>query len=125
MSRSPAASRRNLPDGRAICGGPRSWGKPLVWPREGRLCQEGVDENISSHELEAAVLAHPAIVEGAAVAVKSDIAADDLKIVAVLQAGAVLTLYVEEMDYYFLKTVIPSRKATRDYLETGDPDDTA
>lgn len=24
--------------------------------------------------------------------------------------------YVEEADYYFLKTVIPSRKATRDYL---------
>jgi hypothetical protein len=24
--------------------------------------------------------------------------------------------YVEEVDYFFLKTVIPSRKATRDYL---------
>ena len=27
-----------------------------------------------------------------------------------------LVPYVEEQDYYFLKTVIPSRKATRDYL---------
>jgi hypothetical protein len=27
-----------------------------------------------------------------------------------------LVPYIEEPDYYFLKTVIPSRKATRDYL---------
>ena len=27
-----------------------------------------------------------------------------------------LVPYVEEPEYYFLKTVIPSRKATRDYL---------
>jgi hypothetical protein len=27
-----------------------------------------------------------------------------------------LVPYVEEADYFFLKTVIPSRKATRDYL---------
>lgn len=27
-----------------------------------------------------------------------------------------LVPFVEEPDYYFLKTVIPSRKATRDYL---------
>lgn len=36
-----------------------------------------------------------------------------------------LVPYVEEPDCFFLKTVIPSRKATRDYLETGDPDDAA
>lgn len=29
---------------------------------------------------------------------------------------AYLVPFVEEADYYFLKTVIPSRKATRDYL---------
>jgi hypothetical protein len=29
----------------------------------------------------------------------------------------------EEQDHYFLKTVIPSRKATRDYLEMDDPDE--
>jgi hypothetical protein len=36
-----------------------------------------------------------------------------------------LVPYVEEAEYFFLKTVIPSRKATREYLETGDPDATA
>lgn len=28
-----------------------------------------------------------------------------------------LVPFVEEADYFFLKTVIPSRKATRDYLQ--------
>lgn len=31
-----------------------------------------------------------------------------------------LVPYVEEEDYFFLKTVIPSRKATRDYLNQGE-----
>jgi len=30
---------------------------------------------------------------------------------------------VEEKEHYFLKTVIPSRKATRDYLQIEDPDE--
>ncbi|MFZ2391957.1 hypothetical protein [Rhodoferax sp.] len=34
-----------------------------------------------------------------------------------------LVPYVEEPDYYFLKTVIPSRKATRDYLHRSSPDE--
>lgn len=38
---------------------------------------------------------------------------------------AYLVPYIEETDHYFLKTIIPSRKATRDYLKTGDPDETA
>ena len=29
--------------------------------------------------------------------------------------------FVEESDCFFLKTVIPSRKATRDYLQQGEP----
>ena len=33
---------------------------------------------------------------------------------------AYLVPFVEEDDYFFLKTVIPSRKATRDYLNQGD-----
>ena len=33
-----------------------------------------------------------------------------------------LVPFVEEADYFFLKTVIPSRKATRDYLNQGDAD---
>ncbi len=36
--------------------------------------------------------------------------------VVALDDYAYLVPYVEEADYYFLKTVIPSRKATRDYL---------
>ena len=32
---------------------------------------------------------------------------------------------VEEKTYYFLKTIIPSRKATRDYLGTGETDEEA
>ena len=33
-----------------------------------------------------------------------------------------LVPFVEEDDYIFLKTVIPSRKATRDRLHRGEPD---
>ncbi len=33
-----------------------------------------------------------------------------------------LVPFVEEDDYFFLKTVIPSRKATRDYLGQGETD---
>ena len=32
-----------------------------------------------------------------------------------------LVPFVEEADHFFLKTVIPSRKATRDYLLKGEP----
>ena len=35
---------------------------------------------------------------------------------------ACLVPFVEEEDHYFLKTVIPSRKATRNYLQKGEPD---
>jgi uncharacterized DUF497 family protein len=35
---------------------------------------------------------------------------------------AYLVPFVEAEDHYFLKTVIPSRKATRDYLRQGDQD---
>ncbi|CDQ10906.1 conserved protein of unknown function [Acidithiobacillus ferrivorans] len=34
-----------------------------------------------------------------------------------------LVPYVEEPDHYFLKTVIPSRKATRNYLLRSKPDE--
>ena len=33
-----------------------------------------------------------------------------------------LVPFVEEKDCYFLETVIPSRKATRDYLSPGEAD---
>lgn len=35
---------------------------------------------------------------------------------------AYLIPFVEEPDHYFLKTVIPSRKATRRFLKQGDQD---
>jgi len=35
---------------------------------------------------------------------------------------AYLVPYVGDEDCYFLKTVIPSRKATRDYLKRGEQD---
>ena len=35
---------------------------------------------------------------------------------------AYLVPFVEEDDHFFLKTVVPSRKATRDYLNQGETD---
>jgi hypothetical protein len=37
-------------------------------------------------------------------------------LVVAIDDYAYLVPYIEETDYYFLKTIIPSRKATRDYL---------
>ncbi len=44
-------------------------------------------------------------------------------LVIALDGYVYLVPYVEEADYFFLKTVIPSRKATRDYLLRNDPDE--
>ena len=33
-----------------------------------------------------------------------------------------LVPFLEDKDSFFLKTIIPSRKARRDYLNQGDPD---
>jgi len=35
---------------------------------------------------------------------------------------ACLVPFVEDEDHFFLKTIIPSRKATRDYLQEGEAD---
>ena len=35
---------------------------------------------------------------------------------------AYLVPFVEESEYFFLKTIIPSRKATGDYLNLGEAD---
>ena len=35
---------------------------------------------------------------------------------------AYLVPFVEEEDYFFLKTIIPGRKATRNYLNQGEED---
>ena len=37
-------------------------------------------------------------------------------LVVAVDGYAYLVPYVEEPDWYFLKTIIPNRKATRDYL---------
>ena len=43
------------------------------------------------------------------------------RVLVVARDGYVyLVPFVENDDYFFLKTVIPSRKATRDYLSQGD-----
>ncbi|RYH31836.1 MAG: DUF4258 domain-containing protein [Alcaligenaceae bacterium] len=43
------------------------------------------------------------------------------KVLVVASDGyAYLVPFVEQEDHFFLKTVIPSRKATRDYLNQGE-----
>lgn len=44
--------------------------------------------------------------------------------VVVVEEYAYLVPFVEEAEYYFLKTIIPSRKATRDYVRKGGSDET-
>lgn len=44
-------------------------------------------------------------------------------LVVAVEDYAYLVPFVEEADYYFLKTIIPSRKATRDYVKKGDPNE--
>ena len=43
-------------------------------------------------------------------------------LVVACDSYAYLVPFVEEDNYFFLKTIIPSRKATRDYLNSGDAD---
>lgn len=43
-------------------------------------------------------------------------------LVVAIDNYAYLVPFVEEDEHYFLKTVIPSRKATRDQLHRGEPD---
>lgn len=43
-------------------------------------------------------------------------------LVVACDSYAFLVPFVEEEDYFFLKTIIPSRKATRDYLNQGETD---
>jgi uncharacterized DUF497 family protein len=42
--------------------------------------------------------------------------------VVAIDSYAYLVPYVEEDDYFFLKTVIPSRKATREEMGKGESD---
>lgn len=45
--------------------------------------------------------------------------------IVAIDSYAYLVPFIEERDHYFLKTIIPSRKATRDFIEKGDSDDEA
>ena len=45
-------------------------------------------------------------------------------LVVALDGYVYLVPYVEEPDYFFLKTVISSRKATRDYLRSNPDEET-
>ena len=47
---------------------------------------------------------------------------NQMVLVVVSDGYAYLVPFVEEEDHFFLKTVIPSRKATRDYLGQGEQD---
>jgi crotonobetaine/carnitine-CoA ligase len=63
-------------------------------------------ENISSFEVERAINSHPKVLESAAVAVKSELAEDEVKICVVLKAGEALpyeelTAYAAERMPYF------------------------
>ena len=49
---------------------------------------------------------------------------NQLVLVVALDACAYLVPFVEEADFFFLKTVIPSRQATRDYVLRGSDDKT-
>ena len=44
-------------------------------------------------------------------------------LVVIIDRYAFLVPYIEETHHLFLKTIIPSRKATRDYLNEGGQDD--
>ncbi len=50
---------------------------------------------------------------------------NQLVFVVALNGYAWLVPFVEEENYFFLKTIIPSRKATRDYLKQGGSDEKA
>jgi uncharacterized DUF497 family protein len=43
-------------------------------------------------------------------------------LVVAADSYAYLVPFVEDEDYFFLKTIIPSRKAARDYLNKGERD---
>ena len=49
---------------------------------------------------------------------------NQLVFIIALDGYALLVSFVEVPEYYFLKTIIPSRKATRDYLLRRSPDET-
>jgi hypothetical protein len=93
--------------------------KPFRWSPE-KNQQLKLDRGISFENMVVAVesgglmdiLAHPNLAKY-----------PNQKMLVVASDGyAYLVPFVEEDDHFFLKTVIPSRKATRDYLNQGETD---
>ena len=91
--------------------------KPFRWSPE-KNEQLQLDRGISFENLVVAIesgglldiLAHPNLAKY-----------PNQKMLVVASDGyAYLVPFVEEDDHFFLKTVIPSRKATRDYLNQGE-----
>lgn len=93
--------------------------KPFRWSPE-KNEQLQLDRGISFEQVVVAIelgglldiLAHPNVARYA-----------NQKVLVVASDGYVyLVPFVEQADHYFLRTVIPSRKATRDYLNQDEHD---
>jgi hypothetical protein len=94
--------------------------KPFRWNHEKNAVlkvERGISFEIVALAIEADglldVLSHP----------NADKYPNQSILVVAFEGYVYLVPYVEEADYYFLKTVIPSRKATRDYLLKESPDE--
>lgn len=87
--------------------------KPFRWAHDKNETLK-IERNISFEEIALAIeadglidiLQHP----------NADKYPNQSVLIVAFEAYVYLVPFVEEADYYFLKTVIPSRKATRDYL---------
>lgn len=90
--------------------------KPFRWSRE-KNEQLKAERNISFEEIVLAIEAD-GLLDIVAHSNPGKYPHQRMFVVAVEQY-AYLVPFVEEADHYFLKTVIPNRKATRDYLKGG------
>lgn len=90
--------------------------KPFRWNHE-KNEQLKAERNISFEEIVLAIEAD-GLLDIVAHSNPGKYPAQRMLVVAVEQY-AYLVPFVEETDSYFLKTVIPNRKATRDYLKGG------
>ncbi len=90
--------------------------KPFRWNHE-KNEQLKAERNISFEEIVLAIEAD-GLLDLVAHSNASKYPQQRMFVVAV-ERYAYLVPFVEETEYYFLKTVIPNRNATRDYLKGG------
>ena len=90
--------------------------KPFRWNHE-KNEQLKAERNISFEEIVLAIEAD-GLLDIVAPSNPGKYPQQQMLIVAV-EPHAYLVPFVEETEYYFLKTIIPNRKATRDYLKGG------